>query len=94
MEIGTKSIGDMRKGSPGVPLFAIPDVLCCRIVERVNRFVVKIEIGGEIQKAHINNTGRHQEIIVNNKAIGLYFDPNDFCLYLYDPDLDAVLRSQ
>jgi sugar fermentation stimulation protein A len=67
MEIGTKSIGNMKKESPAIPLFAIPDALCCRIVERVNRFVVKIEIGGEIRKAHINNTGRLQEIIVKNK---------------------------
>jgi sugar fermentation stimulation protein A len=66
-EIGTKSFGNMNNGSPGVPLYAIPDVLCCRIVERVNRFVVRIEIGGKIKRAHINNTGRLQEIIVKNR---------------------------
>ncbi len=38
--------------------------ITCRIVERMNRFVVKINISGEERLAYINNTGRLLEYMV------------------------------
>ena len=58
----------MKNESSAIALFAVPGTRCCRIVERVNRFVVRIEIEGEICLAHINNTRRLQEIIVKNRV--------------------------
>ncbi|HUV79253.1 MAG TPA: hypothetical protein VMW40_00245 [Candidatus Bathyarchaeia archaeon] len=39
----------------------------CRIIERLNRFVVKIEIKGSYHPAHINNTGRLAELLVKGQ---------------------------
>lgn len=58
----------MKEALPETPLFPIPDVVPCRIVERVNRFAVKIEIAGNFFRAHINNTGRLHEILVRNRV--------------------------
>ena len=39
----------------------------CRIIERLNRFVVKIEITGSYHPAHITNTGRLAELLVKGQ---------------------------
>lgn len=39
----------------------------CEIVRRLNRFVVEIEVGGRLQKAHLNNTGRLKEYLIKEK---------------------------
>jgi len=39
-------------------LLTVDDLLECRIVERVNRFVVSVDIDGLRYRAHVNNTGR------------------------------------
>lgn len=54
----------MKDATTDRPLFAIPDVRACRIAGRVNRFVVKIELGGEMVRAHINNSGRLHEFLI------------------------------
>lgn len=61
-------MGNLRKGSRDILLFAVPDALNCRIVDRLNRFVVRIEIEGEFFRAHINNTGRLQEFLIRGKG--------------------------
>ncbi len=49
-------------------LLRIPAIEC-EIIKRINRFVVEIKIAGKIERAHINNTGRLSEYIVEgNKA--------------------------
>jgi sugar fermentation stimulation protein A len=57
----------MKKHPKEARLFKIPGARSCQILERVNRFVVKIEAGGKIHKAHINNTGRLQEFLVSGR---------------------------
>ena len=39
-------------------LLEVGGVVRCRVLGRVNRFVVRVEAGGEVAEAHINNTGR------------------------------------
>ncbi|NIM58043.1 MAG: DNA/RNA nuclease SfsA [Candidatus Aminicenantes bacterium] len=39
----------------------------CRIIERVNRFVVKIQIGDNYYRAHLNNTGRLEEFLIKGR---------------------------
>ena len=34
-----------------------------RFLERPNRFIAKVEIGGEIQTVHVKNTGRCRELL-------------------------------
>ena len=39
----------------------------CRIIERLNRFVAKVQIGNNYYRAHLNNTGRLQEFLIKNR---------------------------
>ena len=57
----------MKKALPDTPLFAIPQVIPCRVVARINRFALEIEIGGDFFRAHINNTGRLHEILIKGR---------------------------
>ncbi len=50
------------------PLFSIENPRECRIVDRLNRFVVRIEIRGKTHLAHINNTGRLLEYMVRGQT--------------------------
>jgi sugar fermentation stimulation protein A len=40
----------------------------CRIIERLNRFVVLIEVDGANQRAHLTNTGRLGEFLVKGRT--------------------------
>jgi sugar fermentation stimulation protein A len=55
-----------------IPIIKIMDVLSCSILERMNRFVVKILVDGKEKEAYINNTGRLYELLVKGK--------NGFCI--------------
>jgi len=44
-----------------------------RFVERINRFVAIVEIGGEIEKVHVKNTGRCKELFI--KGVRVYLEP-------------------
>jgi len=46
----------------------ITNALPCRILKRMNRFVVKIIIDKKEKNAYINNTGRLYELLVKNKT--------------------------
>jgi sugar fermentation stimulation protein A len=48
-------------------LFQIEDPHECRIRERLNRFVVLIEVGGRAYRAHITNTGRLSEFMITGQ---------------------------
>lgn len=89
----------MKQASPDTPLFAIPDVALCRIVERVNRFAVKIEITGNFFQAHINNTGRLREILVRNRMGFCFKTPHtektDFRLFaVEEKNFGALIDTQ
>lgn len=43
---------------PGHKVLGIPGVIACRLIGRLNRFVVEVDIQGERHRAYINNTGR------------------------------------
>jgi len=58
-------------------LLKLPTPIRCRILERVNRFKVEIEFDGEIEYAHINNTGRLREYPIRGKT--------GFCLRFEKP---------
>ncbi|MFC2163709.1 DNA/RNA nuclease SfsA [Acidobacteriota bacterium] len=53
--------------SKPVPLLEVDNVQICRIVKRLNRFVVSVEIKGKTCFAHINNTGRLQEFLIEGR---------------------------
>lgn len=48
-------------------LLQIEDPQECSIQERLNRFVVRIELGGREYRAHITNTGRLSEFMITNQ---------------------------
>jgi len=58
-------------------LLKLSSPIRCKILERVNRFKVKIELDGEIEYAHINNTGRLREYLTRGKR--------GFCLRFKKP---------
>ena len=57
----------MAKELPGIKVLKIGRPLECRIIERLNRFVVLIEIAETEYRAHITNTGRLSELIVRGQ---------------------------
>ena len=50
----------------GVELLRVENVVECRVVERLNRFVVLVERNG-LEKAHINNTGSLRGVLVEGR---------------------------
>lgn len=50
-----------------VKLLKIDNPAECRIVSRLNRFVVEVKVNSVKRKAHINNTGRLKELLVKGK---------------------------
>jgi sugar fermentation stimulation protein A len=44
-------------------LLEIENVVDCRIIGRINRFTVEVEVDGLRERAYINNTGRLSELI-------------------------------
>lgn len=58
------------------PLISIDNVKRCKILRRLNRFVVEIEIRDVIKRAYINNTGRLTELLTTGRE--------GFCLRLDD----------
>lgn len=82
-----------------VPLFLIENARESRIVERLNRFVVRVDIQGNSHRAHINNTGRLLEYMVRGqKAYCLpYSHPKktEFRLFaIKEGDSGALIDTQ
>lgn len=48
-------------------LFKLDDLIECVLVERLNRFTVRVAVGGEVSLAHLTNTGRLSEYLVYGK---------------------------
>ena len=44
--------------------------------ERLNRFVARVEVGGEELRVHVRNTGRCRELLVPGNAVYLLRSPN------------------
>ncbi len=50
----------------GVELLRVENIVECRVVERLNRFVALVERNG-LEKAHINNTGSLRGVLVKGR---------------------------
>ena len=51
-------------GSGSRRVLSISNAIACAIVQRINRFVVEVEIRGELYRTSINNTGRLEQFLV------------------------------
>ncbi|HDJ66158.1 MAG TPA: DNA/RNA nuclease SfsA [Nitrososphaeria archaeon] len=58
-------------------LLKISSPIRCKVLGRINKFKVKIQLDGEVEYAHINNTGRLQEYLVKGRE--------GFCIRLEKP---------
>lgn len=62
--VGAKDAGDLVEH----PLLSLENPIECRIVQRINRFVVEVQIGACHYRAWINNTGRLLEFLEPGRA--------------------------
>ena len=81
------------------PLLPITNVLYCFIIERLNRFVIRIEINGRAAKAHLNNTGRLEQFISPGRKAFCWRPPTpgktDFRLFaIEEREQGAVVDTQ
>jgi len=89
-----------------IKVFRIDNPLECRIIERLNRFVVTVEIKGTHHPAYINNTGRLSELLAKGRKAFCFStqnqgktdfrlvaidNPKDTFVYLSNPDLEINL---
>ncbi len=58
-------------------LLEVRPVIKCRILERINRFVVKVALRDRVVKAYLCNTGRLSDYLVNGRE--------GFCVRIKDP---------
>lgn len=82
-----------------VPLIPIQNALSCRILERLNRFVVLIEVRKTRSRAHINNTGRLQEFLIEGREAFCFSTPGkgktDFRLFAVEERrMGALIDTQ
>lgn len=79
-------------------VFKIDEPLECRIIERLNRFVVTVEIKGKYPLAHINNTGRLSELLVEGRKAFCFRTPpgkTDYRLFaIEESGLGALIDTQ
>lgn len=66
----------MMEELTGIKVCRIANPQECRIIERLNKFVVTVEIKGNYHHAYINNTGRLSELLVKGRKA--------FCLGTHD----------
>jgi DNA-binding protein, stimulates sugar fermentation len=53
----------------GIPVYSKVRVLKGRFLRRINRFVCEFEIKGEVLKAHLNNTGKLLDLLVEGREV-------------------------
>jgi sugar fermentation stimulation protein A len=88
----------MVKELTGINVFRIDNPLECSIIERLNRFVVMVEIKGTNHRAHINNTGRLSELLVKRRKAFCFSTQNqgktDFRLFaIEESGLGALIDT-
>jgi hypothetical protein len=66
----------VKEEQPGFKILKIGNPGLCRIVERLNRFVVKVEVGGDYYRAHLNNTGKLSEFLIKGRKAFCFSDKN------------------
>ncbi|MBK5190602.1 MAG: DNA/RNA nuclease SfsA, partial [Methanosarcinales archaeon] len=77
----------------------IDDPQECRLIERFNRFVVKVEIKGNYHPAHITNTGKLSELLVTGRQAFCFrthhHSKTDFRLFAIEEcGLGALIDTQ
>ena len=86
----------MMKELTKIKVFRIDNPLECSIIERLNRFVVMVEIKGTNHPAYINNTGRLSEFLVKGRKAFCFRTQNqgktDFRLFAIDNPKDAFVH--
>jgi len=80
-------------------IIRIDDPQECRLIERLNRFVVKVEIRGNYHPAHITNTGKLSELLVTGRQAFCFRTQNqgktDFRLFAIEEcGLGALIDTQ
>lgn len=55
-------------GNENRRILSISGPVECTIVQRINRFVVEVEIRGELYRTSINNTGRLEQFLITGKG--------------------------
>ena len=83
-----------------IPLIKVPRFDSCTVIERVNRFVVRVESeNGKEHRAHINNTGRLEEFFVPGRRAFTFPTPHtgrtDRRLFAFqEPGAGALIDTQ
>jgi sugar fermentation stimulation protein A len=67
MDCEDQRLGNRKIVDEAKKILRVPCPLECAIVERINRFVVKVLIDSKLRRAYINNTGRLPEYLVNGR---------------------------
>ena len=68
-----------------------PNIQEARFVSRLNRFAARVEINGELQDAHVKNTGRCRELLIPGVPVYLVRAPGP--LRKTSWDLVSVLKN-
>jgi sugar fermentation stimulation protein A len=82
-----------------IKVFGIENAEECRIIERINRFVVTVELKGNCHPAYINNTGRLYELLVKGRKAFCFktknTDKTDFRLFaIEESGFGALIDTQ
>ncbi len=89
----------MNNENIGNPLLHIDNPIECRIIGRLNRFVIEVEVDGVRYRAHTNNTGRlhgfleqgRQAFCTSHRGTG----KTDYSLFaVRDGELSAIIDTQ
>ncbi|MFH1382677.1 MAG: DNA/RNA nuclease SfsA [Chloroflexota bacterium] len=88
-----------RSKQSGFKILDLPPPVECRIVSRLNRFVVQVEVAGRYYRAHTNNTGRLHHFLVTGQT-GFCLKPDkpgrtDYKLFaIAEDNLGAIIDTQ
>ena len=57
----------IERQTAGARILKVERPLHCRVIDRVNRFVVNVRLEGACRRAYVNNTGRLYQFLVNGR---------------------------
>ncbi len=82
-----------------IELLTVENPIGCRIVQRLNRFVVEVQVEGRSHRAWINNSGRmHDLLVVGRSAFCVRREPGgktDYRLFaIHEGQLAALIDTQ
>ncbi|RZN43556.1 MAG: DNA/RNA nuclease SfsA [Methanophagales archaeon ANME-1-THS] len=88
----------MKEEITGIKVCRIDKPQHCRIIERLNTFVVKVEINGRYYRAYLNNTGKLSEFLIHGRKAFCFKLPNrgktDFRLFaIEERELGALIDT-